>query len=194
MAQQESPCPCRWRRRHKFYPWVGKIPWSRKWQPSLEFLPGKVPWTEKPIGLQSVGSQRPGHDWACRHTRLHKHLGKFEEKHVTPKLSAWSLSLKDNDINSEQIFQAKIFFGSDFQGPHLKLSTNHSFTRLLKQSLKYLRHLISASHWQLKEKHMSREPYIMVLEEIPFVSFLLANISPCWDCTLSNCKKSELSK
>ena len=31
--------------RHRFDPWVGKIPWSRKWQPAPVFLPGK-PWTE----------------------------------------------------------------------------------------------------------------------------------------------------
>ena len=24
-----------------FYPWVGKIPWRRKWQPTSVFLPGK---------------------------------------------------------------------------------------------------------------------------------------------------------
>ena len=24
-----------------FNPWVGKIPWSRKWQPTPVFLPGK---------------------------------------------------------------------------------------------------------------------------------------------------------
>ena len=24
-----------------FDPWVGKIPWRRKWQPTLGFLPGK---------------------------------------------------------------------------------------------------------------------------------------------------------
>ena len=24
-----------------FNPWVGKIPWRRKWQPTQEFLPGK---------------------------------------------------------------------------------------------------------------------------------------------------------
>ena len=24
-----------------FNPWVGKIPWRRKWQPTLVFLPGK---------------------------------------------------------------------------------------------------------------------------------------------------------
>ena len=28
--------------RCKFYPWVGKVPWSRKWEPPPEFLPGKL--------------------------------------------------------------------------------------------------------------------------------------------------------
>ena len=41
-------------RRHGFDPWVGKIPWRRKWQPTLVFLPG----TEEPGGLQSVGAQK----------------------------------------------------------------------------------------------------------------------------------------
>ena len=27
----------------------------------------KIPWTEEPDGLQSMGSQRVGHDWACMH-------------------------------------------------------------------------------------------------------------------------------
>ena len=39
-----------------FNPWVGKIFWSRKWQPTLVCLPGKIPWTEEPGGLQSMGS------------------------------------------------------------------------------------------------------------------------------------------
>ena len=25
-----------------FDPWVGKIPWRKKWQPTLVFLPGKL--------------------------------------------------------------------------------------------------------------------------------------------------------
>ena len=53
--------------RHKgpgFDPWVGKIPWRRKWQPTPVFLPGKSPWTEEPGGLQSVKLQRVRHDWA----------------------------------------------------------------------------------------------------------------------------------
>ena len=33
-----SACQCR---RLGFYPWVGKMPWRRAWQPTLVFLPGK---------------------------------------------------------------------------------------------------------------------------------------------------------
>ena len=32
---------CKSRGRHKFNPLVGKIAWSRAWQPTLVFLPGK---------------------------------------------------------------------------------------------------------------------------------------------------------
>ena len=35
---KESVYQCR---RHGFNPWVRKNPWSRKWQPTLVFLPGK---------------------------------------------------------------------------------------------------------------------------------------------------------
>ena len=35
---KESACQCR---RPRFDPWVRKIPWSRKWQPTPVFLPGK---------------------------------------------------------------------------------------------------------------------------------------------------------
>ena len=45
-------------RRYKFYPWVGKIPWRRKWQPIPVFLPGESPWTEEPGRIQSIGSQK----------------------------------------------------------------------------------------------------------------------------------------
>ena len=40
----------------------GKIPWRRKWQPTPVFLPGESPWTEEPDRLQSIGSNRAGHD------------------------------------------------------------------------------------------------------------------------------------
>ena len=33
------------------YLWVGKIPWTRAWQPTPVFLPGESPWIEEPGGL-----------------------------------------------------------------------------------------------------------------------------------------------
>ena len=56
-----------------FNPWVGKIPWRRARQPTPVFLPGESPWTEEPGGLQSMGSQRVGHDWLIKHTQ-HVHM------------------------------------------------------------------------------------------------------------------------
>ena len=67
---KEPDSQCRRHKRHRFHPWVGKIPWRRAWQPIPVFLPGESPWTEEPGGLQSTGSQRIGHDWsdlACTH-------------------------------------------------------------------------------------------------------------------------------
>ena len=40
-----------------FYPWVGKIPWRRKWQPTVVFLPGKF------HGQRSLAGYSP---WSCR--------------------------------------------------------------------------------------------------------------------------------
>ena len=39
-----------------------------KWQ--QVFLPGEIPWTEKPGGLQSMGSQRVRHSGATEHAVL----------------------------------------------------------------------------------------------------------------------------
>ena len=42
-------------------PWVGKIPWRRKWQP-IPVIAWEIPWIEEPGGLQSMGSNRVDHD------------------------------------------------------------------------------------------------------------------------------------
>ena len=44
-------------------PGLEKILWRRTWQPTPVFLPKESPWTEEPGGLQSMGSQRVGHNW-----------------------------------------------------------------------------------------------------------------------------------
>jgi len=52
---------------------VGKIPWRRAWHYTPVFLPGESPWTEEPGGLQSMGSQRVGHNQGCMHACAHTH-------------------------------------------------------------------------------------------------------------------------
>ena len=38
---KESSCHCRRHKRRGFNPWVGNIPWNKKWQFPLVFLPGR---------------------------------------------------------------------------------------------------------------------------------------------------------
>ena len=57
----KSACQCRRCKRCRFHPWVGRLPWSRKWQPTSVFLPGEF---YGPRSLQPVGPRREGHNWA----------------------------------------------------------------------------------------------------------------------------------
>ena len=38
---KQPVCQCRRQKRHRFNPWVWKMPWRRKWQPTPVFLPGE---------------------------------------------------------------------------------------------------------------------------------------------------------
>ena len=62
LSGKESTCQYRIRR---FNPWVGKMPWRRKWQPT-SILAWRIPWTEEPGGLQSLRSQRWGRDYGSK--------------------------------------------------------------------------------------------------------------------------------
>ena len=37
----------------------------------FSILAWKIPWTEEPGGLQSMGSQTVGHNWATEHTHTY---------------------------------------------------------------------------------------------------------------------------
>ena len=47
--------------RHRFDPWSGKIPWSRKWQPAPVFLPGKSHAQRSCMGSQNQTERRSMH-------------------------------------------------------------------------------------------------------------------------------------
>ena len=65
---KESTCQFRSHERHGFDPWVRKILWSRKWQPTLVFLPRKFHGQRTLSGYsQSMGLQR-SQTWLSTHT------------------------------------------------------------------------------------------------------------------------------
>ena len=55
-----------------FDPWVGKIPWRRKWLSIPVFLPGKSHGQRNLAGYSPWG-HRVGHDWATNTTTLNKY-------------------------------------------------------------------------------------------------------------------------
>ena len=57
---KESACQCRRLKRGRYDPWVGKIPWRRKWQPTPVFLPRKF------HRLRSLAGRLMGSPWACK--------------------------------------------------------------------------------------------------------------------------------
>ena len=63
LSGKESTCQCRRHKRHQFNPWVRMIPLEEEMATHSSILACKVPWTEEPGGLQSMGSLRVGHNW-----------------------------------------------------------------------------------------------------------------------------------
>ena len=62
---------------------AGDLGSTPEWEDVLEegtathpvFLPGESPWTEEPGGLQSMGSQGVGHNWAANHAQIRLQVG-----------------------------------------------------------------------------------------------------------------------
>ena len=52
--------------KHGFDPWVGNIPWRRKWQPTPVFLPGEFHGQGSLAGYSPWARKRVTHDWATK--------------------------------------------------------------------------------------------------------------------------------
>ena len=55
LVVKKPACQCRRCRGWWFDPWVGKILWSRKWQPTRVFLPGKSQGQRSLVGYSPKG-------------------------------------------------------------------------------------------------------------------------------------------
>ena len=68
VVQCEEPvCQCR---RHRMDPWVGKIPWRRKWQPTPGFLPGKSHGQRSLVGYSPWYHKESDTTWQLNITSL----------------------------------------------------------------------------------------------------------------------------
>ena len=69
LSGKEPASQCRRHKTHGFSPWVGKIPWWRKWKPTPIFLPGKSHGQRSLVGY-SPCHKRVGHNLATKQPPL----------------------------------------------------------------------------------------------------------------------------
>ena len=100
---------CRRLKRRRFDSQVGKIPWRRTWQPTPVFLPGEIPETEEPGGLQSTGSDTA----ATTHTYSLTHVYK-EKLHKTVHTSAMCEQTISSILLLKILFLLCLFFEAGF--------------------------------------------------------------------------------
>ena len=107
-------------RRHRFDPWVRKIPWSRKWQPTPVFLPRKFRGQKSLVAIVHgvEKSQISLINWARTHTvinRSHRtsikmccaRLSCFSRVWLFPTL--WTTAHQAPLDNRSQYFKAKVY-------------------------------------------------------------------------------------
>ena len=66
---KEPACQCRRHRRHKFDPWVGKIPWNRIWHKS-----SILAWNTSSHRQRSLVCYSP---WSCKESDTTEHIHKM---------------------------------------------------------------------------------------------------------------------
>ena len=99
---KESACQFRICYRHELDPWVGKIPLEEEMITHSRILAWRIPWTEEPGGLQSMGSQGIGHDWVTELNWYLHHLllpfGYINMKNIMQWNSRRSISLTEEHL------------------------------------------------------------------------------------------------
>ena len=90
---KESVCQCRRHKRGQFTPWVRKIPWSSKWQPTPVFLPEESHGQRSLTGYSPWRSQRLRCEWT-----QHKHSNEVD-------LHSWPCCLRFLPLPSKSASQ-----------------------------------------------------------------------------------------
>ena len=96
LSGKASTCRCR---RHRFDPWIRKVPWRRKWKPTPVFLPGKSH-AERSL----VGYKRVRHTFATK--QQHPTLGHMTcWVHYRLDFNLHSISLFDSLVQLNNLYK-----------------------------------------------------------------------------------------
>ena len=87
--------------RETWFPWIGKIPCRRAWQPTPIFLPGHSSWTEEAGRLKSLGSQR------VRHNRVTEHSSQSTYSVTSYQGTAWRRKVAQSRCTVLQVTRAQ---------------------------------------------------------------------------------------
>ena len=99
---QELTCQCRRCKRLGFDPWIRKIPWRMKWQPTSVFLPGKL------HGQKSLVGYSP---WDCKESDTTEHAYTyipFSALKYQGKWHAMEIKLVSSSILFKTMHKAKL--------------------------------------------------------------------------------------
>ena len=101
-------------RRYGFTPWVGKIPWLRKWQPTPVFFTWEIPWTVEPGTLVVHGITKS-------QTPLRIHAGTFYPVAVGTNIKYHLITQSFLLVSSRQVFRTTRQFRPFSLNPLLNL-------------------------------------------------------------------------
>ena len=148
--------------------------WSRNEDPSC-FVAKKsqcqILWTEEPGGLQSLGSQRIGHDWPTNTFTFSLWLLNLNDQHRALHFLTVYTSVQIWNIYNKNATFRVLFHRTDFLCPHSyllwgfhylwMLSSNNKVTSSLNISLKQHQGLTTNHRHHHPSKHyLSRQPLL----------------------------------
>ena len=94
MSAKEPTCQCRRCKRHGLNPWVRKILWGRKWQPSPVFLPGKSQGQRSLVGYSPWGRKELDTTEVTEHAGTRGYSGVHPQMALVPAI--WTALFTEN--------------------------------------------------------------------------------------------------
>ena len=102
---KERTCACRRLQRFSFDPWLGKIPWRRKWHSSAVFLHGKFHGQRSLVGYSPWGLKES--DMSARLSRCENRDNTMQKMNPNVNQELWVIKNKQNH-KQNKLFSHKI--------------------------------------------------------------------------------------